>query len=89
MASRTIRVSGISDELLHRLDEKVRQQHAASRAAYIRELICRDVRGPEMPTRTLRELLAPVHAETRERAYTEGDVEPFAEEALLAYRREQ
>lgn len=89
MASHTIRVSGISDELLQRLDEKVRQQHATSRAAYIRELIRRDLQSPVMPARTLREILAPVHAERRERGYSEGDVERFVEEAFLAHRRER
>ena len=89
MRTHTIKVSGVSEELLHLLDEKVQSQHVTGRAEYIRELIRRDVLGPTAPKRTLREILAPVHAETRERGYTEEDIEQFVDEAVTAHRREQ
>lgn len=90
MRTHTIKVSGVSEELLHLLDEKVQSQHATGRAEYVRELIRRDVLGPSAPPkRTLREILAPVHAEARERGYTEEDIDQFVEEAFTAHRREQ
>jgi len=42
-ASRVVKVTGMSRELLELLDLRVRQQHAGGRAEYIRELIRRDV----------------------------------------------
>jgi len=41
--SHVVKVTGMSGELLELLDLRVRQQHAAGRAEYIRELIRRDV----------------------------------------------
>lgn len=42
-ATRVVKVTGMSGELLELLDLRVRQQHAGGRAEYIRELIRRDV----------------------------------------------
>lgn len=41
--SRVVKVTGMSEDLLALLDARVRQQHAAGRAEYVRELIRRDV----------------------------------------------
>ena len=41
--SHVVKVTGMSEDLLALLDARVRQQHAAGRAEYVRELIRRDV----------------------------------------------
>ena len=53
--SHVVKVTGMSGELLELLDLRVRQQHAAGRAEYIRELIRRDVLASQ--------ILAPVSPE--------------------------
>ena len=57
-ASRVVKVTGMSGELLELLDLRVRQQHAGGRSEYIRELIRRDVLssqrlGPVSPDQSL------------------------------------
>ena len=89
MPTHTIKVTGVSEELLHLLDQRIREQHATGRAEYIRELIRRDVLGPATPTRTVREILAPIHEEAHEQGYTEADIDQFVEEAVGAHRRER
>jgi len=42
-SSHVVKVTGMSEDLLALLDARVKQQHAAGRAEYIRELIRRDV----------------------------------------------
>lgn len=87
MATHTIKVTGVGEQLLELLDRRIREQHATGRAEYIRELIRRDVLGSAPPARSLRDILAPVHQETRERGYTEANVEEFTQEALSAHRQ--
>lgn len=93
MASHTIKVSGMSDALLRLLDERLREQHSTGRSEYIRELIRRDVlgnRGNSLTAdRSFREILAPVHEETRRSGETEAEIEAFLREQLEAHRREQ
>lgn len=43
MTSHVVKVTGMSPELVALLDARVREQHAAGRAEYVRELIRRDV----------------------------------------------
>lgn len=97
MASHTIKVTGVSDELLQLLDERIRAQHATGRSEYIRELIRRDVLAspavpsagwpsPEMP---FRELLAPVQAEAEGVGESEDETEEFLRDQLEAHRRER
>jgi metal-responsive CopG/Arc/MetJ family transcriptional regulator len=93
MASHTIKVSGISDDLLRLMDERLREQHSTGRSEYIRELIRRDVLGNRgngaAPVRAFREILAPVHEETRRSGETEEELEAFLRSQLEAHRREQ
>lgn len=46
---RTIKVTGVSDELVSLLDAKIREVHAAGRAEYVRELIRKDVLQKKRP----------------------------------------
>jgi hypothetical protein len=69
MASHTIKVTGVSSELLDLLDQRIRSQNSVGRSEYIRELIRKDVidsgsgsRTP--PVRPFREILAPIHSDT-------------------------
>ena len=92
MASHTIKVTGVSDELLRLLDARVRAQHATGRSEYIRELIRRDVLPhsegqPAHSGKSWREILAPVHAATPPDE-TEEDIERFVDDLVATVRRE-
>lgn len=69
--SHVVKVTGITDELLGMLDDRVKQRHATGRSEYIRELLRRDLLEETRPT--LRQILAPVHAEGR--ALPDSDAE--------------
>jgi hypothetical protein len=73
--SHIVKVTGITDDLLRLLDERVRQRHSTGRAEYIRELIRRDVLGENVET--FREILAPVHAGYQQRPPTEEELEAY------------
>ena len=88
MGTHTIKVTGVSDGLLELLDRRIRERHATGRAEYIRELIRKDVLGQDASPRRLRDGLAPIHQEARERGYTAGEIEEFVREAVAARRRE-
>jgi len=97
MASHTIKVTGVSGELLELLDQRIRMQHSTGRSEYIRELIRRDVLGSpgatpsawpsaEMP---FHELLAPVQEEAARRGESEDQTEEFLRQELEAHRKER
>jgi len=75
LKSHIVKVTGITDELLQLLDERVRQRHSTGRAEYIRELIRRDVLGDSAAT--FREILTPIHADAQERPQTEEQLEAY------------
>jgi hypothetical protein len=77
LRSHTVKVTGVSAELLQRLDRRIQQRHVAGRAAYIRELIQRDIR--EAGDRTFRQILKPVNSETRRMPDTEAELDAFFE----------
>ena len=94
MPSHTIKVTGVSPELLQLLDERIRAQHAAGRSDYIRELIRRDILGAPAsgsaePARSFREILAPVHAETERQGYPDAEMDGDIEEAARETRAER
>lgn len=90
MASHTIKVTGVSDELLQLLDQRIQARHATGRAEYIRELIRRDVLPAESRPqgRTFRDIVAPVHA-AEPAEETEGEIEEFVDDLIAAVRRER
>jgi metal-responsive CopG/Arc/MetJ family transcriptional regulator len=73
--SHIVKVTGITDNLLHLLDERVKQRHSTSRAEYVRELIRRDVLGEGVGT--FREILAPVHAASKQHPQSEEELEAY------------
>lgn len=89
----TIKVTGISDELLRLLDERVQAEHVTGRSEYIRELIRQDLLSPkngQPPARgsggSFREILAPVHAATPADE-TEAEIEQFVDDLIATARR--
>ena len=90
MASRTIKVTGVSDELLQLLDERIEAQHSTGRSEYIRELIRRDVlgnpTGVSTRTRSFREILAPVHAQTEQQEFSDAEIDCDIDEAVRETR---
>lgn len=91
MASHTIKLSGVSDELLRLLDERVRAEQATGRSEYILDLIRQDVlsqaNGRPSP-RTFREIVAPVHAAAPPEE-TEEETERFVDDLIGTVRRER
>ena len=85
--SHIVKVTGITDDLLHLLDERVRQRHSTGRAEYVRELIRRDVLGESVGT--FREILAPVHAESRKHPQTEEELEAYFDQVREEVYRER
>ena len=84
MPSHTLKITGISDELLALLDERVRSVHAVGRSEYVRELIRLDVlrsaeRGAAGADVSFRDLLAPVHTVTRSHALSDEDIANLVE----------
>jgi len=90
MASHTIKVTGVSDELLQLLDQRIQRRHATGRAEYIRELIRSDVLAAESVPggRTFREIVAPVHAAAPPEE-TEAESDQFVHDLIETVRRER
>lgn len=96
MASRTIKVTGIPEELLQRLDRHIQTLPVTGRSEYIRELIHRDVLesratppgwpSPELP---FSELLAPLQEEAVVRGESEDETEEILCRELAAHRHER
>jgi hypothetical protein len=94
MSSHTIKVTGVSPELLQLLDERIRAQHAAGRSDYIRELIRKDIlgapaSGSAQPARSFREILAPVHEETLRQGYADEEIDQDIDDAVRETRVER
>ena len=84
-SSPAIEVTGVSDELLSLLEDRIRSRRSPGRAAYIRELIRHDLllaeeNGGPTPDQTFREILAPLHLETRLRGYRDEELMDLLEE---------
>lgn len=76
VTSHVVKVTGVSEELLELLDARVKQQRAAGRAEYIRELIRRDALA-SFAARTVREPAVGRHKSRHRRP------EPRSEHQLL------
>jgi metal-responsive CopG/Arc/MetJ family transcriptional regulator len=90
MASHTIKVTGVSDELLRLLDDRIQAQHATGRAEYIRELIRKDVlaNGSLPGGRTFRQIVAPLHEATPPEE-SEAESAQFVDDVIAQARRER
>ena len=97
MATHTIEIADIPDELLDLLDEHVRQW-GGDRASFIRDLIRKELqphsspsrRGPGPHSRTsFAEILEPVHQQVAESGMTEEDLDRLFEEARERVREEK
>ena len=89
----TIKVSGISNELLSRVDERWKGQHYADRSEYVRDLIRKDVIA-ELSTEKLpslsegiRSLFGALHDEAAKRGYSDEEIAADVEEALSEVRK--
>ncbi len=94
MASHTIKVTGVSDELLQLLDERAQALRSSGRSEYIRGLIRRDVLaatldGTSPRCRTFREILAPVHEETMRKGVSEDEMDHDIEVAIRESRTDR
>ncbi|HLK59553.1 MAG TPA: hypothetical protein VKU00_23525 [Chthonomonadaceae bacterium] len=83
-STHTIEVTGISEETLHLLDERIRQQ-GGDRSEYIRHLLNKDLHSP-----TLSELLAPLRQQVAESGMSEEELDQlFLEAREEAYQERQ
>jgi metal-responsive CopG/Arc/MetJ family transcriptional regulator len=97
METHVIEVTGISDELLRLLDERVRQK-GGDRSSLIRELIQKELQGtPRSRRKTNRphaemsfeEILRPVHRQVEESGITDEELDRMFEEARAQVRSER
>ncbi|HEY6345250.1 MAG TPA: hypothetical protein VIY49_27460 [Bryobacteraceae bacterium] len=84
---RTIEVTGISDELLARLDQRAHEIEV-DRDSFLRKVIERAV-APPSSAATLVELLAPLHDFTEAHGFSEAEIERFFAEQLAESRRQR
>ncbi len=84
MPTHTIEVTGIPDELLKQLDDRIRER-GGDRAAYVRKLIAKDLKT----TPTLSEVLAPFRRQVEEGGITDEELDTLFEEAREEVYREK
>ena len=88
----TIKISGVSDELLSLVEKRWKGQHYADRADYVRDLIRRDLVGGAAPTALpsfsegVRSLFGALHKEIGEKGYSEAEIAKDVEGALREVR---
>lgn len=90
----TIKISGVSDELLSRVDERWKGKHYADRSEYVRDLIRKDVLGEsggEAPSfsQGLRSLFGALHDEATKRGISDEEISADVTEALSEVRSER
>lgn len=91
MDTQTITVSGVSEEMLSRLDEKARQV-GINREDYIREILKREATRPSTglhPGMSFAEILAPIQAEAERLRRSEEEIDELIEKAREEVAREQ
>ena len=74
MPCQTIKITGVPEELVRLLDIRVKERHIVGRSEYLRDLIRKDVLGGNS---SLMEILAPVHAATRNMNLNESELDTF------------
>lgn len=74
-ATHNIEVTGISEETLRLLDERVRQR-GGDRSGYVRQVLDKDLRSP-----TLTELLAPFRQQVAESGVDDEELDQLFSEA--------
>jgi hypothetical protein len=84
---RTIEVTGISEELLARLDRRAREI-GVDRDSFLRKVIER-AHAPPSSAATMVELLAPIHDFTEAHGFSEAEIERFFGEQLAESRRQR
>jgi hypothetical protein len=81
MATQTLRIHGLSEDTLRRIDEKARR-NGRDREDYIRELIARDLDEFDTgATPPVLELFAPVQQEFTQLGMTEADLDAVITDA--------
>lgn len=85
--SHTIKISGVSEELLSRVDEKWKAQHYADRSEYVRDLIRRDVLTPPTLAEGMTALFRAVREETVRLGYSDDDIAADVAEAVREVRK--
>lgn len=89
----TIKISGVSDELLSLIENRWRGQHYADRAEYVRDLIRRDIVAKDLPSvpqpsfsESIRSLFGALHEEVGKQGYAVDEIESDVERALTEIR---
>lgn len=87
MGIQTIEVK-LSDELLKRLDERIRER-GGDRSRYIQEVLEKDLCGTPHAGMTFAEILAPLQQDFEATGMTEEELGEFIEAEIKAYRAER
>ena len=85
--SHVVKITGITEELLGMLDDRVRERHATGRSEYIRELLRRDLLSNPAPT--LGNILAPVHEQGNAMAESDDELDAVFDHARDAVHAER
>ena len=90
----TIKISGVSDELLRRVDERWKGRHYADRSEYVRDLIRKDVLGEQgnaTPTFSegIRSLFGALHSRANQEGWTDSEIAEDVENALIEVRQKK
>lgn len=90
----TIKISGVSDELLRRVDERWKDRHYADRSEYVRDLIRKDVLGEQGNTTTtfsegIRSLFGELHSRANQVGWTDEEIAADIENALTEVRQDR
>lgn len=88
MATYTLEVTDVPEDLLQLLDQRVRRQ-AKDRSAYIRDLLRRDLKSAETAEESMAEALAPFHDAIRASGSTEEEAITIFDDALREVRAER
>ncbi len=89
-----IKISGVSDELLRRVDERWKGRHYADRSEYVRDLIRKDVLGEQgnaTPTFSegIRSLFGALHSRANQEGWTDAEIAEDVENALIEVRQDR
>ena len=97
METHTIEVTGVPDDLLELLNERVREC-GGDRAGFIRELIQKELQPTPQPSdedprpharMSLTEILAPIHQQAAESGLTDEELDRLFEDAREQVREEK
>jgi hypothetical protein len=88
VSTHTIEISGISDDLLDKLDKRAKG-HGRKREEFARYLLERGLDQDQQQNQSLLEILKPIHDETERMGLSDEDIGEFVDEQIRLHRAEK